>query len=69
MDAETPHLLEPSGHDSAEWEIRLAQERLMELSTADLDEARSGPVQLRSCDEPQSASGPRGSLLIATETM
>ena len=69
MDTETPHLLEPSGHESAQWEIRLAQVRLMELSTADLDEASSGPVQLRSCNEPQSASGPSGSLLIATETM
>jgi hypothetical protein len=68
MDAETPNLLEPSGHESAEWEIRLAQVGLMELSTADLDEASSGPVQLRSC-EPQRASGPRGSLLIATETI
>jgi hypothetical protein len=50
MDAETPNLLEPSGHESAEWEIRLAQVGLMELSTADLDEASSGPVQLRSCE-------------------
>jgi hypothetical protein len=42
MDTETPELVEPCDELSAEWELRLAELKLMQLSIADPDEVSGG---------------------------
>ena len=50
MDTETAELVEPCDELPSDWELKLAELKLMQLSTADLDEVSRGQSSIAILD-------------------